>query len=282
MCLRDTHSTFRKVPNTLSSPVHSARPWPSWDWRSCFVKAFTPPPFRAWWVRSVSSAKVFKWVGTAFWNSVCSAIQAAGWEPERLADGDSQWPPPVSRPVRATFFCFLMAHSTFAQQLVPEADHMSDCEGNTCQALRWVSYRHHPISCKHIALHPSAMLRNSLAYEQSRWTTLLGAVTMEGPSVCIHLPFPTSQRVQSVPWRGSNSRARKRKSLCRRLLPEWRPDPRQRLLAPGWPRAPHEGRVGSGSNCPSGQAFISHPETCKATTLNHSSLSSVKMMDQLS
>lgn len=145
-----------------------------------------------------------------------------------------------------------------------------------------MSYKHHPISCKHIALHPSVLVRNCTASEQYRSTILLVAVTEEGTSVCIHLLFPTSQRAQSVPWTGFNSQARKRKSLCRRFLPVWRPYPRQRLSTPGWPGAPHEGRVGPGSNCPSGKAFISHPNTCKAMTLNNSSISSMKMMDQLS
>lgn len=55
----------------------------------------------------------------------------------------------------------------------------------------------------------------------------------------------------------------------------------QRLSTLGWPEAPAEQKAGSGLNCLSGQEFISHPKTCKVTTLSAFSVSQVKVMDEL-
>lgn len=115
--------------------------------------------------------------------------------------------------------------------------------------------------------------------EQHRRITFFVEVAEERTSACHCSASPASWRPQSVSWRRPNRQARKR--LCRRLLSEWCPCPRQSLSVPGQPGNPVEQRAGSGSKCPSGQDFISHPSAYKHQLSAFFSTSQVKMMDKV-
>ena len=66
---------FRNVPITLLSSVYSARPWPSKCGGHALLRFLDHSPFQGL-AHSVSSAKVFKWVVTGFWNYVSFTHQA--------------------------------------------------------------------------------------------------------------------------------------------------------------------------------------------------------------